>query len=128
MRVAVAYENGQVFQHFGHTETFKVYVTEGGEIQSAELVSANGSSHGALASLLEKHKIDALICGGIGAGARTALAEAGIELYPGVTGDADACVKAFLKGELSYHPDTVCSHHHEGGHDCGEDHHGCGGN
>lgn len=133
MKIAVTYENGQVFQHFGHTETFQVYTAENGEIQSKELVSSNGSGHGALAELLENHKVDVLICGGIGAGARTALAEAGIELYPGVSGDVEDCVQAFLKDELSYDPNTVCSHHHheEGhdcGHNCGEDHHGCSGN
>ena len=25
MRIAVTYENGQIFQHFGHTEAFKIY-------------------------------------------------------------------------------------------------------
>ena len=66
---------------------------------------------------------DVLICGGIGGGARNALGEAGIRLYPGASGDADLQVEAFLKGSLSYDPDTVCAHHHQEGQGCGH-HHG----
>lgn len=125
MKIAVTYENGQVFQHFGHTSQFKVYEVENGTIVSSEIVDTNGQGHGALAGFLLGGGVDVLICGGIGGGARNALAEAGIELYPGATGDADAQVESFLKGQLVYDPDTMCSHHsHEDGHDCGN--HGCG--
>lgn len=119
MKLAVTYENGQVFQHFGHTEQFKVYEVEDGTIKNQEIVDTNGNGHGALAGFLKELGVSVLICGGIGGGARTALAEAGIELYPGANGDADAQVKAFLDGKLAYDPDTVCSHHHhEEGHSC----------
>lgn len=124
MKIAVTYENGQVFQHFGHTQQFKVYQVEEGQIVSSEIVDTNGQGHGALAGFLFGGGVDVLICGGIGGGARNALAEAGIELYPGAVGDADAQVASFLKGQLSYDPDTMCSHHHEGEHDCGSG--GCG--
>lgn len=126
MKIAVTYENGQVFQHFGHTEQFKVYQAEDGKIVSSEIVDTNGQGHGALAGFLFGGGVDVLICGGIGGGARAALAEAGIRLYPGASGDADAQVEAFLSGNLDYDPDTTCNHHHEGGnHNCGE--HGCAG-
>lgn len=138
MKIAVTYENGAVFQHFGHCENFKIYEVEEEAVKASEVVSAVGSGHGALAGFLKKHDIDVLICGGIGGGARTALAEAGIKLYPGVSGNADESVAALLAGKLDFNPDTVCSHHHheEGhscgehgdGHQCGEDKHGCGGN
>ena len=129
MKIAVTYENGLVFQHFGHCESFKIYEAENGAVVSSAVVSAEGSGHGALAGFLKDQEVNVLICGGIGAGARTALSEAGIDLYPGVTGSADDSVNAFLKGELEYDPDTQCSHHHDGeAHDCGEDKHGCGGN
>ena len=125
MRIAVTYENGEIFQHFGHTEQFKVYDAENGKIVSSEVVDTNGSGHGALAGVLSALHVDALICGGIGGGARTALAQAGIELYPGAAGDADAAVQALLAGSLRYDPDTMCQHHHhEAGHACGD--HGCG--
>ena len=42
--------------------------------------------------------VDVLICGGIGGGAQVALAEAGIKLYGGVSGEADAAVNALLAG------------------------------
>lgn len=127
MKIAVTYENGQVFQHFGHTQQFKIYNVEDGKIISSEIVDTNGQGHGALAGFLFGGDVDVLICGGIGGGARNALAEAGIELYPGATGDADAQVESFLKGQLVYDPDTMCSHHHEGEeHDCGSG--GCGSN
>ena len=122
MKIAVTYENGEIFQHFGHTENFKVYHVEEGRIINEEIVSANGSGHGALATLLSAHQIDILICGGIGGGAQMALAQAGIKLYGGVTGKADDAVKALLEQTLTYNPDVKCDHHGEG-----HDHHGnCG--
>ena len=90
MKIAVTYENGQVFQHFGHTAQFKLYDVENGAVASSQVVDTNGSGHGALAGFLQDHQVDALICGGIGGGAQMALAEAGIRLYAGCPGDADA--------------------------------------
>ena len=129
MKIAVTYENGQVFQHFGHTEQFKVYEIQDGKVVSQQVVDTNGSGHGALAGFLLGHGVEALICGGIGGGARTALAQAGIQLYPGVTGGADAAVEALLAGHLAFNPDTLCNHHGEHHGDChGHGHdHSCGG-
>ena len=128
MKIAVTYENGEVFEHFGHSAEFKVYQVNGKEIVSSEIVGTNGSGHGALAGLLSDMGVDVLICGGIGVGAQNALSAAGIKLYGGVSGSADAAVKALLDGDLSYDPDVHCDHHDHGeGHSCGEDKHGCGG-
>lgn len=133
MVIAVTYDNGEVFQHFGHCEQFKIYETEGSTVTKSAVVSAIGSGHGALAGFLHDYNVDTLICGGIGGGARMALAEAGIRLFPGVEGNADTRVNEFLNDALEFNPDTVCNHHHhEEGHDCGghcgEDKHGCAGN
>ena len=87
MKIAVTYENGQVFQHFGHTKQFKVYETADGKVVSSEIVGTQGQGHGALAGFLLGGGVDVLICGGIGGGARAALAEAGIRLFPGASGD-----------------------------------------
>jgi predicted DNA-binding protein (UPF0251 family)/predicted Fe-Mo cluster-binding NifX family protein len=127
MKIAVTYENGQIFQHFGHTEQFKLYTVENGKIESSAILNSNGSGHGALAALLGEQGVDTLICGGIGGGAQMALADAGIRLYGGVQGSADEAVAALLAGTLGYDPDVHCDHHdHEGeGHACGD--HGCGG-
>lgn len=131
MRIAVTYENGQIFQHFGRTEQMKVYDVQDGEIVSSEVVSTNGSGHSALAGVLTGLNVEALICGGIGGGAQAALAAAGIQLYGGVSGDTDAAVAAFLDGKLLYDPEVHCDHHGEGHHhgDCGSGgcgHHSCG--
>ena len=126
MRVAVTYENGDIFQHFGHTEQFKIYDIQDGKILSSEIVDTNGSGHGALAGVLNALKVDALICGGIGGGAQMALAEAGIKLYGGVSGSADAAAQALAEGKLDFNPAVRCDHHdhHGEGHSCGS--HGCG--
>ena len=107
MRIAVSYENGAVFQHFGHTEQFKVYDVEGGEIVSSEVVDANGCGHGALTDILRGLHVDALICGGIGGGAQAALAASGIRLYGGVSGSADQAAGALAAGTLACDPGTV---------------------
>ena len=129
MKIAVTYENGEVFQHFGHTAQFKLYEVENGEIVNAEVVDTNGSGHGALAGLLSSLNADVLICGGIGGGAQMALAQAGIKLFGGVNGNADEAVEAFLTNSLNYDPEAKCDHHdhhHGEGHNCGD--HGCGSN
>lgn len=130
MKIAVTYDNGMVFQHFGHTEQFKVYTVEDNQITDTEIVSSGGNGHGALAGLLSGQQIDVLICGGIGGGAQNALASCGIRLYGGVSGEADQAVDAFLAGKLDYDPHVHCDHHshHGEGHSCGEQAHGCGGN
>jgi len=128
MRIAVTYENGQIFQHFGHTSQFKLYDVEGAEIKEETVVDTNGSGHGALAGFLQASAVDVLICGGIGGGAQAALREVGIKLFGGVSGDADEAVKSFLNNNLLFNPDVRCSHHDhehgEGGHQCSS--HGCG--
>lgn len=128
MKIAVTYENGEIFQHFGHSEHLKLYTVENGAVQSASIAEVGGSGHGALVGLLQTLGADTLICGGIGGGAREALEAAGIRLYGGVSGSADEAVQALLAGTLDYDPDVRCSHHdqqHGGEHSCGQ--HGCGG-
>ena len=129
MKIAVTYDNGNIFQHFGKTEYFKVYEVEDNKVVSSEVIGSNGTGHGALAGLLADQSVDVLICGGIGGGAQSALAEAGVELCSGAQGDADQAVEAYLKGELMS-TGVNCDHHHEEGHSCGDhgDGHSCGGN
>lgn len=116
MRVAVTYESGQIFQHFGHTEMMKVYDVENGTITKTDLLSTNGSGHGALAGFLVNNLVDVLICGGIGGGAVNALSNAGIVLISGASGDADEAVKSYLAGTL-ISAGANCGHHGEG-HSC----------
>lgn len=125
MKIAVTYENGMVFGHFGHTAEFKIYGVVDGKVVSSEVVDTNGSGHGALAGFLMQRGVDTLICGGIGGGAINALSNAGIKVYGGVSGDVDTAVNDFILGRLNYNPDVHCDHHHEGeehkcGHNCGK--------
>ncbi|MBE6122716.1 MAG: peptidylprolyl isomerase [Erysipelotrichaceae bacterium] len=129
MKIAVTYDNGNVFQHFGRTENFKIYEVKDGEILSSEVVGSGGRGHESLAEVLLENSVDLLICGGLGAGAQNALASAGVAVAAGAQGDADEAVKAFLRGELQntgancdhHHEEGGCGHHEEGG--CGS----CGG-
>ena len=129
MKIAVTYDNGNVFQHFGKTEFFKVYEVEDNKVVSSEVIGSNGVGHGALAGLLADQAVDVLICGGIGGGAQAALEEAGVELCAGAEGDADQAVEAYLRGELISSGANCDHHHHEEGHSCGghEEGHSCGG-
>lgn len=127
MRIAVTYEDGQVFQHFGHTEQFKLYDVEDGRVKSSRVLSSGGFGHGALAGFLAAQQVDTLICGGIGGGAQAALAEAGIRLYAGCSGSADEAVNALLAGTLVWEENPVCNHHGEHHHgDCHGEDHECG--
>ena len=127
MRIAVTYENGMIFQHFGKTEQFKLYDIENGKIIDSQVVDTNGQGHGALAGFLKNINADVLICGGIGGGAQMAMQEAGITLYGGNTGSADDAVSAFISDSLVQNDNPTCDHHgheHGEGHTCGD--HGCG--
>jgi FKBP-type peptidyl-prolyl cis-trans isomerase 2/predicted Fe-Mo cluster-binding NifX family protein len=119
MKIAVTYDNGNIFQHFGKTENFKVYEVEDNKVVSSEVIGSNGTGHGALAGLLSEQGVDVLICGGIG-GAQAALAEAGVELCSGAEGDVDAAVEAYLNGTLTSAGATCDHHDHEEGHSCGD--------
>ncbi len=127
MKIAVTYDNGEIFQHFGKTQFFKIYEVEDNKVVSSEVIGSNGAGHGALAGLLAEQSADVLICGGIGGGAQAALAEAGVELCSGAQGDADQAVEAYLRGEL-ISTGANCDHHHGENHSCGdhEDGHSCG--
>ena len=129
MKIAVTTENGTVFQHFGKTQTFTVYETEGKEIKSKTLLDAGGNGHSALAGFLRDNQVDVLICGGIGQGAKDALGSCGIQIVPGTVGSVDQVVRDYLDGVLVGNFDFTCSHHdhdhaHGDHHCCGE--HGCG--
>lgn len=105
MKIAVTYENGQIFQHFGHTEQFALYEVVDNQVVEKKVIDTNGSGHGALAGLLAELGVNTLICGGIGGGAQMALAEAGIKLFGGVSGNADDAVNALIVNRLDYNPE-----------------------
>jgi predicted Fe-Mo cluster-binding NifX family protein len=123
MKIAVTYdENQEVFQHFGHTEHFKVFEIENNTVISSKVISSDGEGHSALALMLENENIDKLICGGIGGCAVNALGQAGIEIFAGISGKADDAVQALINGTLEQTTSPICNHHghdHSHGHSCG---------
>ena len=123
MRIAVTYdeENGQVYQHFGHTEKFKLYDVDNGKLVSSLVIPAGGVGHEALAQFLIGQGVDAVICGGIGLGMREALMRESLLVYGGVKGSADEAAQAFLEKRLEFDPNAGCA-----GHEQGEDEGGCG--
>lgn len=126
MRVAVAYDEGEVFQHFGHTESFKIYDIDDGRVKNAQIIPSNGEGHGALAILLSQNKVDVLICGGIGGGAINALSAAKITVYAGVSGSADEAINSFISGTLSKNSSANCNHndnHEYGDNGCNHNNH-----
>ena len=126
MKIAVTYSEGQVFQHFGHTELFRIYDVEDGKVVHRMTIKPVNAGHEAMAAVLKKVGADALICGGIGDGAQAAIAEMGIQLYAGVEGSADGAVAALLRGSLNYVNGVTCREHGSCGHECGGNcaHHG----
>lgn len=121
MKIAITEENGQVFQHFGQTKSFRIYEIEDGKILASNTVSTDGSGHCAIAGVLKAMGVDTLICGGIGKGAMDALREAGINIYCGVSGDVDKAVEQLLAGELQYNPNSICEGHGQHhGNSCGQ--------
>lgn len=124
MILAIPYANGQIFQHFGHTEQFKLYEIQDGAVVNTAIRSTDGQGHGALASWLSAQQVDAVICGGIGGGAQTALKQANIQVYGGVSGAADRAAQDLAEGRLVYNPFAQCAHHGSA-HTCGG-HHGEG--
>lgn len=123
MKIAATYDKNEgIFQHFGHTEQFKIYEIENNEIVSTRILSSDGEGHSALAQMLGTENIDKLICGGIGGCAVSALYDAGIEIFAGISGNADEAVKKLLAGTLEQNSEANCNHHH--GH--GGEEHSCG--
>lgn len=123
-KIAVTYENNEIFQHFGKAPAFLIVTAEEKQIVSTEVVSTNGSGHSALFQFLADKGINTVICGGIGQGARDALASGGMKVIAGQSGSAEAAVRFYLNGDLRDNPAGQCNHHHDaGGHSCGE--HGC---
>ena len=118
MKIAATYANGEIFQHFGHTQQFKVYEVEDGKIVASKIIGSNGAGHGALAGLLSQGGIDGLICDGIGGGAINALGQAGIEVYAGAAGSPDAAVAALLAGALPKVGEATCHSSHAHSHSC----------
>ena len=127
MKLAVPYEDGQVFQHFGKTKQFKIYDVAQGKVGFSMVVSAAGGGHGALAGFLRMLGISVVLCGGIGPGAVQTLHSLDIPPIAGVSGEADQAVQDFVDGKLAENTEALCNHHHTGDFGPGCGHHACEG-
>ncbi|MCQ2520356.1 MAG: FKBP-type peptidyl-prolyl cis-trans isomerase [Lachnospiraceae bacterium] len=110
MKIAVTYDNGKIYSHFGKCENFIIYTVDNGDITDSEVISVDVSGHDALAKMLATKDVSVLICGGIGSGAQFALRDLGIDIYAGAEGSTDSAVEAFLRGEL-VDAGITCGHH-----------------
>ena len=123
MRIAAPFDGANIFQHFGKTQQFKLYDSDGKTITHSEVIGTDGNGHGALAPYLKAHGIDTVICGGVGEGMQQALSELGIKFFAGVSGNPDEAVRELLAGTLNYEASPHCDHDHEHHHG-GENHNG----
>ena len=134
MKIAVTYEKGEVFQHFGKTEQLKIYEIDQNKIINTNIIDTNGQGHGVLCDLLKNNNVDILLCGGLGTGAKNMLEENNIKVFAGVKGNTDKNVEDYLANKLEYDNEYKCNHHHHGedhdceNHDCSKDKGGCTGN
>ena len=119
MKVAVTYEKetGNVFQHFGKTQYFKIYEIQDDKILSSEVIDNGGNGHHAIPPYLKSLGVETLILGNRGQGAIEAIAASGLKELPGITGSADEAAELFAKGELKPNFEAKCNHHGEHHHE-----------
>lgn len=140
MKIAIPSMDGQTLSaHFGRSRYFLVLDLEGGVIRSHEL-RANNQAHGAPSNNQEHHVCGshdepeqghthahghdhagfaallsdcaAVICGGMGGGARTALEAAGLRVcLVDATMPPEEAAKAYERGILQEREGAGCGHH-----------------
>ena len=106
MKIAVAYENGEIFGHFDHCAMFAIY--EYGEYVhecTKTLVETGGrQGHQAMADLMREQEVDAVIAGNMGGEAKALLLSYGIVPVAGYSGDADTAADLLVTGQLPITP------------------------
>lgn len=115
MKIAITYdkETGNVFQHFGKTEFFKIYEIENNKIINSEIINNGGFGHHDLATYLKNLGVETLILGNRGQGAIDSINEAGLKEVPGIQGNVDEAAQKFAEGTLVGNFDAKCNHHGE---------------
>lgn len=110
MKIAVSYENGQIFHHVGDTKTFKLYNVEENKVIDTKILETTGRGRGMVIDFLQENSATVLLCNEICSGAKGAVVDTGVQVFGGVTGDADEAVKAFLNNQLTDGDTVVCNH------------------
>ena len=130
MIIAVAYENGEIYGHFGHCPQFALY--EYGEYVSdcvKKLVDTSAlDGHQAMADKMRELGVDAVLCGNMGGEGKALLLSYGIVPIVGYSGDADTAADLLVTGRLPINPGEggcSCSGSCGGGCSCGEGDGGC---
>ena len=121
MVVAIAQENGTVCGHFGKCASFALFTIEDGKITAQRDLDASAHGHDLLAGFLKENGADAVICGGMGQGAKETLDALGMTAMTGVTGDVRQVAEAYAAGTLVFSDNASCAghgHHHGEGHSC----------
>ena len=106
MKVAVAYDNGEIYGHFGHCDMFAFY--EYGEYvyecTKTLIETADRHGHQAMADLMREQGVDAVICGNMGGEGKALLLSYGIVPVVGYSGDADTAADLLVTGQLPISP------------------------
>ena len=137
MIIAVAWDNGNIGEHFGHATMFAIYNYVGANVEECDkrLVDCSDKhGHADMAKLMNDNNVDAVIVGRMGAEAKSLLLSYGIVPVTGYEGDADTAADLLITGQLPIMEEGGCgggcggcsgchSGGEEGGCSCGG---GCG--
>lgn len=114
MVIAVTYQDGMIFGHFGKSQEFKIYEIENGAVANSKVVDvSNIKGRDARTEYLKSLGSEVLICGGICEKAQAAVSACGIKIYAANSGSADEAVNKYLTGALTQVTGKVCDHHSE---------------
>ena len=111
MLVAITYENGEVFMHYGKTRQFIIFELDNNEIKSERIIDCGEYSHHTLADLLKLNNVDVVICGGCGVHAIESLEAKNIKVYNGACGDVHNVINEYINGKLKFNGATMCDCH-----------------
>ena len=112
MRIAVAYKDGEIFEHFGHAELFAIYDYAEADVNrcTKKLVeTGDRQGHQAMADLMREERVDAVIVGNMGGEAKAALLRYGIVPITGYCGSADDAADLLILGQLPLLDGGACS-------------------
>lgn len=97
MRIAVPYEEGNIYFNLGHTKQIKVYEIEEGKVIGTAIADVSGTGHDVITEYLKELEIDIVICDKLCMGSQLVLKDMGIDYKSDVQGDADQAVSEHLK-------------------------------
>lgn len=113
MKIAVASENDQVTQHFGHCSNYNLYIVEDNKIIEEHNVKNPGHEPGFLPRFLSDMQVNVMISGGMGQKAVDIFKEKDIEVVIGAKGNSKAAAQAYLDGKLKGSKEPCAEEDHE---------------